>query len=852
MLKKRSSALLDNYRPLIFLLFFATSAFNLFAQYDSTKALLDQNGYGFRWKNGKFKNSLGTPTDTIKMAVSDSGSIAYKNQVFYYWDGYKWKTPTGAVTWSLSGNSNYNGIVINPGDSIIFFGDSYTAGSGASTTAQRWTSLLSKYFGAVEDNRGIGGTTLENRYPVDWLGQSPNMLNNRTTIPAKTNVKKILVIAYGLNDLGANAGQYTTTNFKLDYDTILDYAINTKKWPSTNILILPPYYINAAGYASYAVYNGVAAPTRAQHLQWVQAVQDVSQKWSTLYFNLFNDQLRNDTTLMTVDGIHTNDAGHEFIAKDVYNYLSNNLGQWSRDGQYLVPSFSSPTSTSTSSPVGINLGGTFASSAANRDAAKLKLYADGTTNNTAGIGISNLKWENFLFPGGTYDSYVGSTKVHSISATGISGPQTLQTYGPLTAIDEVEFNHNSTAHYGLGVRNTTTSGETFITARSDVGYVSMINYGSLFSGLSQRRSGALVTDTSLTNGFRFATLANAPIKFAANGYNNDIMAITGAGKVGILTNNPDSALHVAGGLLVTGGARFSGLPTGPGTKALRVDAAGNLSLADTTVGGSFLPLSGTTYTNTTGNGLALTSSTITTGNLVSLSNTGTAAASNTKNVLAVASTGTNNSQTVTGQTITVTNTGTSSTNVGLSISASGASNNYGLLVPNGYVGVGISAPDAKLNIIGTNSNVRFCYNGGTEHYIDGNNTSFRSSSAASILIMSHNGSNPFVGVGGAGNSVLSVFGSLSMAYTSSAVDITATVSHHTIVLTASGKTVTLPTAVGITGREYTIKLTAAGTGTVATTSSQTIDGSTTYSLSAQNKYVNLQSDGANWVIIGNN
>lgn len=93
---------------------------------------------------------------------------------------------------------------------------------------------------------------------------------------------------------------------------------------------------------------------------------------------------------------------------------------------------------------------------------------------------------------------------------------------------------------------------------------------------------------------------------------------------------------------------------------------------------------------------------------------------------------------------------------------------------------------------------------------------------------------------------------LTTAYAASAVDITATTAHKTIDLTVTGKTVTLPTAVGITGRNYTIKLTASGTGTVATTSSQTIDGSTTYSLSAQYKYVTVQSNGANWIIIANN
>lgn len=67
------------------------------------------------------------------------------------------------------------------------------------------------------------------------------------------------------------------------------------------------------------------------------------------------------------------------------------------------------------------------------------------------------------------------------------------------------------------------------------------------------------------------------------------------------------------------------------------------------------------------------------------------------------------------------------------------------------------------------------------------------------------------------------------------------------------QTITLPTAVGATGKEYTIKaITPAATATVATTSSQLIDGASTYSLSASNKFVRVVSDNANWWIVGAN
>lgn len=103
-----------------------------------------------------------------------------------------------------------------------------------------------------------------------------------------------------------------------------------------------------------------------------------------------------------------------------------------------------------------------------------------------------------------------------------------------------------------------------------------------------------------------------------------------------------------------------------------------------------------------------------------------------------------------------------------------------------------------------------------------------------------------------GNYADNVGNIISTPYASTSTDYTPTGQDYSVNVTATGQTITLPTAVGRTGKVYVIKLTASGTGTVATTSSQTIDGSTTYSLTAQYKYVTVQSTGANWIIIANN
>ena len=62
-------------------------------------------------------------------------------------------------------------------------------------------------------------------------------------------------------------------------------------------------------------------------------------------------------------------------------------------------------------------------------------------------------------------------------------------------------------------------------------------------------------------------------------------------------------------------------------------------------------------------------------------------------------------------------------------------------------------------------------------------------------------------------------------------------------------TLTLPTAVGISGRKYTLKNSGTGVITIGTTSSQTIDGVTTQTLGTQYMSMDVVSNGSNWIIV---
>jgi hypothetical protein len=81
---------------------------------------------------------------------------------------------------------------------------------------------------------------------------------------------------------------------------------------------------------------------------------------------------------------------------------------------------------------------------------------------------------------------------------------------------------------------------------------------------------------------------------------------------------------------------------------------------------------------------------------------------------------------------------------------------------------------------------------------------------------------------------------------------TLTDSDSTVLVNSTTLTMTLPSAVGRTGRRFTIVLIASSTATVNTTSSQNINGRRTYTLSAQYKYVTVMSDGTQWYVVANN
>lgn len=113
--------------------------------------------------------------------------------------------------------------------------------------------------------------------------------------------------------------------------------------------------------------------------------------------------------------------------------------------------------------------------------------------------------------------------------------------------------------------------------------------------------------------------------------------------------------------------------------------------------------------------------------------------------------------------------------------------------------------------------------------------------------------NAQVGVGTTSpNSTLDVRGSMSNSLRAFTAATSASITDYHLIFTGtSAATLTLPDASSITGRAYVIKNASSNASvlTIATTSSQTIDGLTSWSLSQTNKSLTIISNGANWYAV---
>ncbi|MCS5735584.1 SGNH/GDSL hydrolase family protein [Herbiconiux daphne] len=180
---------------------------------------------------------------------------------------------------------------------VVFIGDSYTHGTGASSEANRWTSIVSKAKGWSETNLGRGGTGYVTTSGINGCGLEYCPTYDEMIPTALESQPDIVVVAGGQNDMGA----WTASPSDVTAGISKTYGDIRGRFPDARIIAVGPSTVGA-------VSNEVVA--------FDEAVQSAAASVNAEYISLIDPPVI-EPSWVTVDGGHVTDSGHAAIAQRV-------------------------------------------------------------------------------------------------------------------------------------------------------------------------------------------------------------------------------------------------------------------------------------------------------------------------------------------------------------------------------------------------------------------------------------------------------------------------------------------------------------------------------------------------------
>lgn len=204
------------------------------------------------------------------------------------------------VVWYLVDARRSGGNDTSGPATVVFVGDSYTQGTGASRPESRWTTLVSEAMGWREVNLGRGGTGYladgdrgcGREYCPSYLQMLPQVL---------AADPDVVVVSGGLND------RPFTGEPRLEAQVASLYATLTAALPSSRVIAVGP-----------------SAPGRiSDSLRAIdELVHAMADDYGVQYVNLL-DPNPITPAMVLPDGAHVGDDGHAAIAERVVGTLSS-------------------------------------------------------------------------------------------------------------------------------------------------------------------------------------------------------------------------------------------------------------------------------------------------------------------------------------------------------------------------------------------------------------------------------------------------------------------------------------------------------------------------------------------------
>lgn len=186
-----------------------------------------------------------------------------------------------------------------------FYGDSITATPAACGSTTPWSTQFCTAKGLTPINMAVSGTPLEDATP----NITNNLYSNYTTwIKPKRAQDKYTFIAHAVNDTGFNNGNFTTTLFNTESNTILAYLF-ANGWSTSNVFWVSGFYEDA-----WATPWGGIAVTPADATRYNSFLSQITTICSN---NGITSIVVSYTTAETCDNLHPNNPGSTVISNTV-------------------------------------------------------------------------------------------------------------------------------------------------------------------------------------------------------------------------------------------------------------------------------------------------------------------------------------------------------------------------------------------------------------------------------------------------------------------------------------------------------------------------------------------------------
>lgn len=200
--------------------------------------------------------------------------------------------------------------------SVAGFGSSTMEGDGASSAAAAALALIGGAVGAATvRNKGIGGTVLQNSADSSGAARSQNGRDRFAADLLGANLSDRLFILYGANDLRYTAAPATfnLAGFATDMREVLN-GLLTGGYSRDRIAIGSPNWYPDTTYSVGS--DGFTGSNRTIHEAYVAECAAIAAEYGLLYADVYA-ALRDGggTALMSADGLHCNDAGHQVVAR---------------------------------------------------------------------------------------------------------------------------------------------------------------------------------------------------------------------------------------------------------------------------------------------------------------------------------------------------------------------------------------------------------------------------------------------------------------------------------------------------------------------------------------------------------